>query len=411
MKLYIGLLVFVFTSSVQAQADFTFTPLEPQTISQLNKILTKERTVFSSGIPKTFKLPHYSPAKYEVELYKVAYDSVIPEQGNKPTKAFGLLAIPKIRDASALPIVSYQHGTVFGKHDVPSYAFADPINSAAYETRLMVAEFAGQGYMVIAADYFGMGDSIEPEGYTVKASEQQACIDLYEAAIQFLKDKKNISQTDLFLTGWSQGGLVTTAFLEKLESRNIPVKAASTAAAPNDIFAALNGWIYHPRTIDAKWLNTLVGLTAFSYENYFSKPGLAKDVIKAAYYDDLRKIYERNYNGIDELKAIIKSLPTDFKKLLNDKYSDPGYFVDSDYGKILSDMQTYRRVFKTKVKMYYGTMDEVISIPIGQLASTYQKSMGSQLLVTEFVKSGDHHATFLTSVARQKEWFDTLKSH
>ncbi len=409
MKLYFGLFLFVFTTNVQA--DFTFTPLEPQTISQLNKILTKERTVFSSGIPKTFKLPHYSPAKYEVELYKVAYDSVIPEQGNKPTKAFGLLAIPKIRDASALPIVSYQHGTVFGKHDVPSYAFADPINSAAYETRLMVAEFAGQGYMVIAADYFGMGDSIEPEGYTVKASEQQACIDLYEAAIQFLKDKKNISQTDLFLTGWSQGGLVTTAFLEKLESRNIPVKAASTAAAPNDIFAALNGWIYHPRTIDAKWLNTLVGLTAFSYENYFSKPGLAKDVIKAAYYDDLRKIYERNYNGIDELKAIIKSLPTDFKKLLNDKYSDPGYFVDSDYGKILSDMQTYRRVFKTKVKMYYGTMDEVISIPIGQLASTYQKSMGSQLLVTEFVKSGDHHATFLTSVARQKEWFDTLKSH
>ncbi len=265
--------------------------------------------------------------------------------------------------------------------------------------------------MVIAADYFGMGDSIEPEGYTVKASEQQACIDLYEAAIQFLKDNKKINQTDLFLTGWSQGGLVTTAFLEKLESRNISVKAASTASAPSDIFAALNGWIYHPRTIDVKWLNTLVGLTAFSYENYFSKPGLAKDVIKSAYYDDLRKIYERNYSGIDELKALINSLQTGFKELLNDKYSDPGYFVDSDYGKILSDMQTYRRVFKTKVKMYYGTLDEVISIPIGQLASTYQKSMGSQLLVTEPVKSGDHHGTFLTSVARQKEWFDKLKSH
>jgi len=409
MKLYVGLLLFVFTTSVQA--DFTFTPLEPQTISQLNKILTKELDDFSNGVNKAYKLPHYAPAKYEVELYKVAYDSVIPEQGNKATKAFGLLAIPKIRDASALPIVSYQHGTVFGKHDVPSYAFSDPINSAAYETRLMVAQFAGQGYMVIAADYFGMGDSIEPEGFTVKASEQQACNDLYDAAIKFLKDNKKISQTDLFLTGWSQGGLVTTAFLEKLESRNIPVKAASTASAPSDIFAALNGWIYHPRTSDATWLNTLVGLTAFSYENYFSKPGLAKDVIKAAYYDDLRKIYERNYSGIDELRAIIKSLPTDFKKLLNDKYSDPGYFVDSDYGKILSDMQAYRRVFKTHVKMYYGTLDEVISIPIGQLASTYQKSMGSQLLVTEPVKSGDHHGTFLTSVARQKEWFDKLKSH
>ncbi|UOA09552.1 alpha/beta fold hydrolase [Methylobacter sp. S3L5C] len=409
MQLYVGLLLFVFTTSVHA--DFTFTPLEPQTISQLNKILTKERDVFSSGTPKTYKLPHYSPAKYDVELFKVAYDSVIPEQANKSTKAFGLLAIPKIRDASALPIVSYQHGTVFGKHDVPSYSFSDPINPAAYETRLMVAQFAGQGYMVIAADYFGMGDSIEPEAYSVKASEQQACIDLYEAAIQFLKQEKKLSQTDLFLAGWSQGGFVTTAFLEKLESRNIPVKAASTASAPNDIFAALNGWIYHPRKIDAVWLNTLVGLTAFSYENYFSKQGLARDVIKAAYYNDMRKIYERDYSGIDELKAIVKSLPTDFKKLLNDKYSDPGYFVDSDYGKILSDMQTYRRVFKTPVKMYYGMLDEVIAIPIGKLASIYQKSMGSQSIVTEPVKSGDHHATFLTSVARQKEWFDKLQSH
>ena len=33
MKLYVGLLLFVFTTSVQA--DFTFTPLEPQTIAQL----------------------------------------------------------------------------------------------------------------------------------------------------------------------------------------------------------------------------------------------------------------------------------------------------------------------------------------------------------------------------------------
>ena len=85
MKLYISLLLFVFTTSVQA--DFTFTPLEPYTISQLNKILTNELDDFSNGVNKAYKLPHYSPAKYEVELYKVAYDSVIPEQGNKPTKA------------------------------------------------------------------------------------------------------------------------------------------------------------------------------------------------------------------------------------------------------------------------------------------------------------------------------------
>ena len=104
-------------------------------------------------------MPTYSLAKNEIDLYKVSYDSIIPEQGDKPTKAYGLLALPKGRSSSSMPMISYQHGTVFGKHEVPSYAFSDQVNPVSYETRLMVAQFASQGYIVIAADYFGMGDS------------------------------------------------------------------------------------------------------------------------------------------------------------------------------------------------------------------------------------------------------------
>jgi len=39
----------------------------------------------------------------------------------------------------------------------------------------MIAEFAGQGYAVIGADYFGKGLSPEADSYLVKASTQQAC--------------------------------------------------------------------------------------------------------------------------------------------------------------------------------------------------------------------------------------------
>ena len=61
--------------------------------------------------------------------------------------------------------------------------------------------------------------------------------------------------------------------------------------------------------------------------------------------------------------------------------------------------------------MFYGTEDEVVSIPIGKLASTYQKSMGSKGVVSEVVHKGNHHRTFLTAVKRQKLWFDKIKSH
>ena len=48
-------------------------------------------------------------------------------------------------------MISYQHGTVYGKQEVPSFPDQSP------ETQLMIAQFAGQGYIVIGADYFGMG--------------------------------------------------------------------------------------------------------------------------------------------------------------------------------------------------------------------------------------------------------------
>ncbi len=394
--------------TTNAYAEATFTPLVAPSIKELNTILTAERNSFSENHPKNYKMPHYSAAKNDIDIYKVSYDSIIPELNNKPIKATGLIAIPKLLNTSKLPVISYQHGTVFRKNDVPSNAFSDAKNPLSFETRLMVAQFASQGYIVIAADYFGMGDSTEPESYTLKASEQQACLDLYKASLAFLENEKSIIPSALFLSGWSKGGLVTTGFLEKLESLDIPVTAASTASSPNDLFAAMNGWIYKPRKIDASWLNTLVALTVFSYENYLSKPGLAKDVLKTAYYDDLKKIYERDFKDQTELLDILNRIPIKIKDILNDNYSNPSYFADSEYGKILASMQTYRRVFSTHVKMYYGDLDQVIFVPIGKLASSYQESMGSKTIDTEQVLAGDHHRTFLTAVAGQKKWFDTL---
>ena len=165
--------------------------------------------VLQQNLQMDMLCPHILLQRMKSIFIKVTYDSIISEQGDKPIKAYGLLALPKDRSSSSMPIISYQHGTAFGKHEVPSYAFSDQINPLSYETRLMVAQFASQGYILIAADYFGIGNSNEPEAYTVKASEQQACLDLYKAVIAFL-DNEQIAYSDLFLTGWSQGGLVTT---------------------------------------------------------------------------------------------------------------------------------------------------------------------------------------------------------
>ena len=77
-----------------------------------------------------------------------------------------------------------------------------------------------------------MGLSKAPEGYLVKASHQQVAYDMLMASRAVLAQMK-LSTTKLFLGGWSQGGFVTMAFLEKLESAGVPLQRRRPRARPS----------------------------------------------------------------------------------------------------------------------------------------------------------------------------------
>jgi hypothetical protein len=337
----------------------------------------------------------------------------VSEWNGKRTIASGILAIPVRPATHKMPVLCYQHGTVYGRYEVPSYCFshASPAGfsqyAGAYETRLMVAQYAGQGCVIEAADYFGMGDSRLPEAYTVKG-EQAACMSLYRAAGHFLATK-GIKQSNLFLAGWSAGGLATTAFLEKLQSSGVKVAATFTAASPNDPYVGLNTWLYHPRKHEAVWENTLLGLTLFSYQHYYSAPGLAKSVLNAKYYRAFRDIYYRNYNSEVQLRRIFATLVQPQVPLLaylKKPYANPTYFADSLYGRLLARSQAYQEVFQSPVDMYYGSDDEAVPVALAKLAAHYQMAMGSHAIRLIPVPGGSHRGTFLTAVSRSLKWFN-----
>ncbi len=354
---------------------------------RLNKILTEDTPRFF-GVNVT-----YTPARNAVKLYRVTYASVVPERGNKPIVATGLVAVPDIAGDS-FPTVSYQHGTVYEKQQVPSFPYQSP------ETQLMLAQFAGQGYVVIGADYFGMGASKEPEGYMVKASHQQATYDMLLASRAVLAHLK-LSSGKLFIGGWSQGGFVTMAFLEKLESAGVKVDAAATASAPVDVAMTLNGFLSFPRKNDASWVNSLFILSSFSFENYYGVPGLARALIAEPYYDVARKAYLR-----EPFDAA--SVPTDLHKLLKAEYFDPLFFAQSAYGRLVAETTAYRWVIKSPVRNFYGEADEAISTGLVQLAMTYQRAMGNGNPAVDAISTGQtsHRGTYATAVPLWKAWFD-----
>jgi pimeloyl-ACP methyl ester carboxylesterase len=372
---------------VQISDSVSYQLIDHWSSERLNQILNVDTPKFSGVNVK------YTPANNAVNLYRVTYHSVIPEFGNRPTVASGLLAIPETAGKS-FPLLSYQHGTVYGKYQVPSFPEQSP------ETQLMVAQFAGQGYLVIGADYFGLGNSTEPEGYMVKGSHQQATYDMLIAAQSVLKHM-GLSNDRLFLSGWSQGGFVTMAMLERLESVGIKPQGTTTASAPVDVFALMNGFLVFPRKFDASWLNSIMILSAFAYENYYGVPGLARALLNDEYYDVAKKAYERQpFNPED--------IPTDLHKLIRPEYFNPQYFANSAYGKLIAAAQAYRWVIQSPVRNYYGETDEAITVGVGRMAMTYAQSMGSGNTMVEAISTGDttHRGTFATAVPQWKLWFD-----
>lgn len=397
----------------------TFTFLTNVPVGTLNKVLTTERDSFmGTNYPSEYRVPSYHQPRYSVDIYAVSYSTVIPEWSNKPTVVSGMVALPRGVNPVNLPVVSYQHGTVYGKYEVPSYCFRPdgsapnhiPHYDGAYETRLAVAAFAGQGYAVIAADYIGLGDSKEPDGYGVRSLCQQACFDMYRASAPWMTKKTGAQQVDLYLAGWSQGGMNTLAFIQKLESEKVPVKAVATGSAPCDQFTMISGYLFHPREIDAPWKNAVVLLSVFSYENYFKKPNLSKRVIDMQYWETCKKIYDRSYTSQEEFLSLMALLPTDLTKLMTPAFSNPVDCENSEYGNLLNAMQVYKLSLSNTVTMYCGTADEIVSNELGSLAMNYQQHMFKNKNISVVkVEGGNHHGTFMTMVKEAKSWFDTLK--
>lgn len=361
-------------------------------VERLNAILTTEVKKFSP-FPVT-----YPPATNPVKLYKVVYNTVIPEDHNRPVQVSGLMAIPVVK-ATTLPVVSYQHGTVFSRTEVPSAP------EESMETRLIVARFAGQGYIVVAPDYIGKGVSNEPDAWLVPGATAQACQDMWLAAQAVCADLR-LTPGDLFLSGWSQGSFSTSAFLKRLETIGIPVRAAAMASAPNDIYLCVNRWIHVPSELDVHWLVGTAAILVNAYENYYDLAGLSTVAIKPPYWQTARDFYDNKITW----EQAEKILPAKTKDLFQEDFLSRGSLASDRFFRQLQMNSSYRWRARTPTRYYYGQIDEVVTPYMVKLPVEYEQTLGGAPAQAVFAgEKADHRGTFLFSVNDQKKWFDELR--
>ncbi len=362
-------------------------------VERLNRILTTELNDFTEK-KSTIVL---EPAHNDVKLFRVIYMTAIPEQGNRPVEASGLIAIPDTSE-KVFPMVSYQHGTVFTKDEVPSNLEKSP------ETSFMVAEFAGNGYVVIGPDYIGKGLSPETDSYMVKQSTVQACIDMLFAARQVL-DSMGIKTDGLYLSGWSQGAWSAMIFRHKLEELGIPIKAAAMAGTPNDLYILVAKWINDPSHLEVEWMVGIASLFINSYERYYGLEGLSNMAIKPEYWQTARDFY---LNKIDWAEAE-KNLPKTVKEFLADDFAKDSSLVANRFYRQVLDNQAYRWRYLTPSRYYYGKADRVISPYEATLPVEYEQAIGgAPATAVNAGDDADHRDTFLFGIRDQKTWFDEL---
>ena len=194
------------------------------------------------------------------------------------TTASGALMLPggpNPRCTGARPILLYGHAT----HPEKSFNLAnlgDKLNSAYTESLTIAAIFAARGYIVVAPNYAGYDSSTLGYHPFLNAKQQSGeMLDALFAAKTALGTftPTVTASTQLFITGFSQGGYVALATQRALEQAGQTVTAAAPMSGPYALARELDdnfaGRVHVAATLFA---TLLANSYQRSYGNVYANP-------------------------------------------------------------------------------------------------------------------------------------------
>ena len=315
----------------------------------------------------------------------------------QPTQASGLLAY-STNGPAVKPVLSYQHGTILNRESVPSRGFA--------EIRDVVCIFRLESYVLVAADYVGLGDSPGFHPYLHAKSIGSATRDLLFAAADELRRRGIETRDELYLTGYSQGGHSTLALLQALETQSSPFKVAAVApqAGPyNPSGASLFGTLQHPHPRDSLIFAGYV-LSAYQriYGNVWNRPDdvfLAPYVTLPGLFDDHRE---------NEIYSILPNLPADLfsPTFLAQVSTTPTMPLRLDLAE--NDLYDWKPL--APVRFFFAGSDDIVPPTNAKVAYEAMTRRGATVSLTNVGDNLDHHSGYYPSMTATAAYFKGLQA-
>jgi hypothetical protein len=336
MKQFLFTILFLSFITTKAQI-LEVTKIEELTTEGIQAVLT------AFGVPQGF-----IENRFDVDLYRVRYTSTNPSNG-EPIEASGAIAVP-IGTQCPLPLVSYQHGTVALKTDVPSF------NN--FEANIGKV-FASSGYVVCMPDYIGLGTSPGLHPYVHAKSEADAALDLMRAARE-LSDSLQFTLNDqLFIFGYSQGGHATMALHKEIQenfSNEFTVTASCPMSGPYDLSGVQAEVLTSSNAYPTPGYLPYVVLSYQSvYGNIFNDPS----EVFVSPYDELIPPLFDGTNSMGYINDQVPNIPSTMvnPELLNDFITNPL----NPLRIALADNDNYDWLPTAPIRMLYCEGDDQVS--------------------------------------------------
>ena len=351
-------------------------------------------------------------AKNDIEIFNVRYTMENFEGGIDTVS--GRMARPS-GATKRYPVLVYMHGTTQTKFDVPSR------NSA--EANLVNAG-ASQGYVTISPDYLNMGS--DPDGfhpYVHARSEGLSGIRMVEA-LKSSPSVGDVTNEQLFLTGYSQGGHASMAMHELLieEFTDIEVTAAAHMSGPysvseimadsvilkDETFFALDFLPYVVLGYQAVYPELEDDLTKLFRAPYIPIIERFRDQWGQATVrrDSLRNELLRQYVATEGNQTFYPYLllTPEFANTLRKDEDDP-------YNVVLRENDTWDFVNPTPTRLLYCRADDLVNFRNSILAQDSMNALGADnTLAVNVDNDANHGQCVLPAVRAMLEFFGTYQT-
>ncbi len=382
----------IFSCQDDAESTSTVDPVEKThfiSATEIADISLQTLQAFTAGFGQADLA---SLLKYGVKSYNLVYETTYK---GKPIEASGILLIPTgiIEDA---PIVSVQHGTTFVKDEAPS--------TGSYTGMEL---FASAGYIALVPDFIGYGKSADVfHPYYDKEHSALAVIDMIKSAKEFLTKEKIGFNEKLFLAGYSEGGYVTMAAAEEIEtdaSHNMKLTAVAAGAGGYDLVEMLRGVTTNNYYAYPSYLAFVI----MSYNNTYDWNKPLNYFFNTQYADALNQYMNGEYGG----SFINQKLTTDVTSLFNTDFyarlKQPE--AETELKQAIENNSIIGWKTTTPIRLYHGTKDEIIPYQNSEVTLENLKQAGSSDVTLTLIQNGTHGSSFRPMMESFIPWFLSLQ--